>query len=250
MSLAFSDTTNKDGIIQRLERVLFGDNGDGTISGNSTLLAYFTGDINLALDRAFSIIFEADGTWQFDDSNHTDYPIITTNIVANQRDYTFTTDGNSNLILDIEKVAILTSASATVYEEIEPRDIHSDKFSPFVANDTTVTGVPTFYDKLGNGIFLDPIPDYSATNGLKLYINREGSYFTTSDTTKKPGIAGVLHEYFVIRPAYQYAYANGLSTVSFFYEEMLRIEEAMKKYYARREQDKRNVITPKKINYI
>jgi hypothetical protein len=250
MSLAFSDTTNKDGIIQGLERTLFGDNGDARISGDTTLLAYFTNDVNLALDKAFSLIFRADGRWQFDDRNHTDYPIITTNIVANQRDYSFTVDGNSNLILEIQKVAILQSATATVYQEIEPVDAQTEKQSHFVANDTTRVGVPWKYDKTANGIFLDPIPDYAATNGLKLYISREGNYFTVADTTQMPGFAGIFHEYCVLRPAYQYAYRNGLTNANALREEMLLMEKEMEEFYGKRAKDERFVMTPKKNNYV
>lgn len=107
MSLVFSNTTTKNGLIQLCERTC-GFN-DGEISGNTTTLAKFTGDINIALDRALSIIFEVGGTWQFDDSNFTDYPIITTGIVSGQRDYSFTVDGSSNLILDIYRVQVSDS---------------------------------------------------------------------------------------------------------------------------------------------
>lgn len=33
----------------------------------------------------------ADGTWAFDDSNHEDLPIITTDLKTGQRDYSFLT---------------------------------------------------------------------------------------------------------------------------------------------------------------
>lgn len=250
MSKVYSDTTNKDGIIQSIEQTLFGNDADGKISGNTTLLAQFTGLVNESLDRAFAIIFQADGRWQFDDRNHTDYPIITTNIVSGQRDYSFTVDGSSNLILEIEKVAILKGASETVYDEIKPIDISTDETSPFVANDTNVTGVPTVYDKLGNGIFLDPIPNYNATNGLKVYISREGNYFTTSDTTQMPGFAGLFHEYCVLNPAYKYAYRNNLSNTNFLRDEMMNMEKEIVKYYSKRAQDERARITPKRSLYI
>jgi len=250
MSLAYSDTSGKDGIIQGIERTLFGDNGDGRISGNTTLLAMFTAEVNLALDRAFHIIFTADGTWQFDDSNHTDYPIITTNIVANQRDYSFTTDGSSNLILDIQRVAILPSATATTYEEISLVDAQSDQDSPFVQHDTTRKGTPYQYDKTANGIFLDPIPSYSVSAGLRLYISREGSYFTTADTTKKPGFAGLYHEYLVLLPSYKYAFRNNLANTASLRYEVEKMEKDIETFYGRRKKDERPVMTGKKILYV
>lgn len=247
MSLVYSNVTTKGGIIQAIERILFGDNGDARISGNITLLANFTAEINQALDRAFHIIFQADGTWQFDDSNHTDYPFITTNIVANQRDYSFTTDGSSNLILTIQKVAILPSSTATVYQEIDPVDLQTEHDSPIVGNNTGITGIPCEYDKTANGIFLDPIPSYSAVSGLKLYISREGSYFATSDTTKKPGFAGLYHEYLALLPAYKYAYRNGLANAGALREEVAVMEAAITEHYRSRKQDETEGLTVESI---
>lgn len=235
MSLAFSNTSSKNGIIQGIERTLFGDNGDGRISGNTTLLAYFTSDINLALDRAFSLIFNAEGRWQFDDSNHTDYPIITTNLVANQRDYSFTADQNSNLILHIHKVLI--AGDDGIYREIKAVDVQKDEDTTGFWDGRNTTGTPVQYDKTANAIFLDPIPSYSETNGLKIYISREASYFTTSDSTKKAGIAGIFHEYLILRPCWEYAFRNGLSNAGAIQNEMLRMEQEIVHYYSKRNKD-------------
>ena len=65
-----------------------------------------TADENLALDKVTGIIFTSSGRWQYDDTNHEDYPIITTNLTSGQRDYTFTTDEQGNLILDIYRVMV------------------------------------------------------------------------------------------------------------------------------------------------
>ena len=237
MSLAFSDTTNKDGIIQRLEQTLYGENGDARISGNSTLLAMFTGDINQAHDDALSIILGADGTWQFDDTNHTDYPIITTNIVSGQRDYPFTSDENSNLILEVHK--IVAADSSGTFHEMKPLDSQTTKETTGFWDGTTNSGVPLYYDKTANAVFLEPVPNYNYTNGLKFYISREGSYFATSDTTKTPGIAGIFHDYYVIAPAYRHAIRKNMKNMSFLRDEKIRIEAAIKDYYSRRNEDVR-----------
>lgn len=247
MSIAFSDTTNKDGIIQQIEQTL--GFPDGHISGDTTRLKQWTGSINLGLDKAFHIIFNADGRWQFDDRNHTDYPELTANLVASQRDYPFTTDSNSNFILAVHKVAILPSATATVYREIDSVDAIGEGENSFVENDTSVTGVPDKYDKSANGIFLDPIPSYSATNGLKIIISREGSYFTTSDTTKYPGFAGLYHEYLVLEPAYRYARANNLEIKETLKRDVLEMEQRITEYYSRRDKDERDVMTPEYQTY-
>ena len=211
----------------------------------SYTVAEKTADINLALANVWSMIFECGGTWQFDDYNHTDYPIITTDLVSGQRDYAFTSDGSSNLILDIYKVMV--AGADGIYREIYPVDQQSPNnavtnVDTFI-NGQDKTGTPTRYDKTANGIFLDLIPNYNLTNGLKVFINREGSYFTTSDTTKKAGFSGLFHEYLALRPSYQYAYRNSLKNEARLEREMFKIETAIRKHYGNRERDVRRGMT-------
>jgi len=194
-------------------------------------------DINLALDRAWSIILQASGTWQLDDSNQTDYPIITTDLASAQRDYSFTVDGSLNVILDIYKVMVADPNG--LFHEIYPVDVQSGKGMDSFFSGQNIGGQPFRYDKTANGIFLDPVPNYSVAGGLKIYINREATYFTVSDTTKKPGFAGIFHEYLALRPSYQYAYRNGLANVNVLKSEMLEMEDAIGEYYSKRSKDEK-----------
>lgn len=236
MGLYFSGVA---GIIQTI---------DDTVGTNSTTypIAKKTRDVNLALDRVFALIFQVGGTWQFDDSNHTDYPIITTNLVANQRDYAFTDDGAGNLILDVYKVMVADENGD--FFEVYPVDQQTNPPSTMVDGQNT-SGQPFFYDKTGNGIFLDPIPNYNSTNGLKVFINRTGSYFTTTDTTKKPGFAGLFHEYLVLRPSYMYAMRKGLEQANRLKAEMLEMEAEIQNYYKSRERDVVKTLSGKVNNY-
>lgn len=211
-------------------------------------VAQKTVDENLAMDKAFDIIFKAGGKWQFDDSNHADYPIITTNLVDGQRDYTFTTDEQGNLILDIYKVMIKDEGG--VFREIYSVDQQTDEVTDGFWDGENHEGIPHRYDKTANGIFLDAIPSYNSTGGLKIFINREASYFTTADTTKKPGFAGLFHEYVALRPSYQYAYRNSLPNVNAFKNEMIEMESAMKKYYRDRSKDESMIIRGETINSV
>ena len=245
MSIPFSSTTNKNGLIQLIERILSFNDGD--ISGNPTLLAQFTADINLTIDEVFGFLFPLGGTWQLDDSNQTDYPIITTSLVSGQRDYSFTTDQQGNVILDIYRVLVANSAG--VYSDITPVDQQtgSDSDTNSFVNGANVGGIPTKYDKTANGIFLDPIPNYNYSAGLRVFINREGSYFTVSDTTKKVGFAHLFHEYFAIVPAQKYARSHGLSVAGGIMRngartgllmEIQDMRRAIIDYYGTRQKDK------------
>ncbi len=257
MSMPFSDTTTYKGLVQMYEEECGFEPGD--ISGNTRKLRKFTAEVNQALDDFFALALPASGTWQFDDSNQTDYPIIKTNIVSGQRDYPFTTDENGNLILDIYKVMIMRSAVATTYEEITPVDAQSEYEygDTNVSSENTTGGMPCEYDKTANGIFLNPIPNYNATNGLKLYINREASYFVYTDTDKKPGVPGLFHKYFYLKPAQAYARRNSLANAAKIDTEIMRLEGVPEKgivgsiarYFGHRIRDERKSITTKPITF-
>ena len=237
MSLQFSNTTTKGGIIQHIERYC-GFN-DGDISGNALKLAQFTSDVNLAHDEVINLAIEAGGTWKFDDSNHTDYPIMRTALVDGQRDYTFTADGSGNLVLDIYKVVIKREDGSKV--EIYPvdqeeRGNNSEDVSSFY-NGEDAEGTPTRYDKSANGILLDLIPNYDMARGLEVHINREGSYFLTSDTTKKPGVDGRIHEYYPISVSEKFASINTLPNRKSLLEKKMLFEYKIQSIYGRRERD-------------
>ena len=210
---------------------------DDNCKSNSTSypVADKTRDINLALDEVFSTIFEVGGTWQFDDSNHTDYAIITTNLVSGQRDYTFTTDEQGNLVLEVLKVFVADEQGN--FREVTPVDVPAGSAPSNHYDGLNTGGQPNTYDKLGNGILLDPIPNYNRTKGLKVYISREGSYFTTADTTKKAGFAGIFHEYLALRPSYQYARTNRLDNKNDLKIDMMEMKNAIREYYKAREKD-------------
>jgi hypothetical protein len=218
---------------------------DSNVKSNSTSypIAEKVIDINVGVDRLLNIIFKSGGTWNFDDSNHTDYPIITTDLIKGQRDYSFTSDENGNLILDIYKVMVKDESG--FFRELKPRDQQTESATQGFWDGQDIEGAVVEYDKTANGIFLNQIPSYNSTGGLKIFINREGSYFTTSDTTKKPGFAGLFHSYLALFPSYQYAVRNGLSNVKLFEYEIQKMEQEVSDFYGSRGKDVKRVIRSK-----
>lgn len=239
MSLQFRDDTNYRGLVQIYEKEIGADLG--FVTNNTTRLKNFTADCNLALDDFFTLAFKSDGRWQFDDSNHTDYPTITTNLVSGQRDYSFTSDELGNLILEVQKVAVANSSGQ--FSEIASVDVTTESGMGAFFDGQNASGTPTRYDKMANAIFLDPIPNYNYTNGLKVYINREASYFTYTDTTKKPGIPGLFHRYLAIKPAFDYARRNSSANSVALQNEILRIEQDIRSYFSLRNKDERKRMT-------
>lgn len=236
MSLYFNDTSTKKGIIQEIESECGLD--DGAITNDTDLFKKFTVSVNLALDDFWAIAIPASGKWQLDDSNYDNtnggYPIITANIVSGQRDYPFTTDGSGNLILDVYKVMVADSTG--YFREIKPVDQQNDLDMESFYNGQNASGVPTRYDKTANGIFLDVVPNYSRDASLKVFINREASYFTTAHTTRKPGVPGIFHRYFVLKPSLDYA-RRYLTTDAYnkIRTELKEMEEAIKYHFAGRD---------------
>lgn len=230
MSMQFSDTSGRTGIVELLE--------DLTTTQSATTSSYplktKTRDINNAFAKYMQLAIASAGRWQVDDTNQTDYPIIKTNLVANQQDYSFTVDANSNQILDIHRVEILdTAGNAVLLKPIDQEDIKNMAMTEY----QKTAGTPTFYDKTSNGIVLYPAPSYNSTNGLKIYTSRTPSYFVSTDTTKKPGIPDMFHEYLALRPAYYYCLQKSLPQTNNYYQEMLDLESRIKEYHRDRSKD-------------
>jgi hypothetical protein len=244
MSIAYSDTTNKDGLLQKLEDCL-GFN-DGDITGNSVLKTKFTGKINSALDEIFAIALKTLG-WNVDDLNWTHDPFITTNLVSGQRDYHFSTDEDGSLILGIYKVMVANSSG--VFYELTPVDIQKNAPNSMI-DGQNLTGSPNSYDKTGNGIFLDLIPNYSYTDGIKIFIDREPTYFLVSDTTKLAGVDGLCHDYLYLKPAYEYARDKGFQNVERLYRDLLTAVKKIEDRYSNKEKDVNKIMTNKKILFI
>jgi hypothetical protein len=197
--------------------------------------------INLALDEAMATIFQLGGTWQFDDGNHAADPIITTNLVANQRDYHFTVDEQSNMILDILRVQVKDASG--VFHDLDRVDMQRN--GPTTLTDgQSSTGVPTKYALTGNGIFLDLVPSYSSTGGLRVFINRQASYFISSDTTKVAGIDGLCHDFLYLKPAYEYARDKGLAIREALFRDLDLSMQKIKNRYKTKERDVSKRMTP------
>lgn len=237
MSMPFSNTSTRQGIIELLE--------DLTTTQSATTSSYpiatKTRDINNALAKYTQLAISSQGRWQFDDTNHTDYPIIKTNLVSGQQDYSFTVDENGNQILDIERVEILDSAS--IGHELRPldiKDLDGTAMTEFMKNG----GIPVYYDKTANGIVLYPAPNYNGTNALKIYTSRTPSYFASTDTTKKAGIPDVFHEYLALRPAYYYCLQKGMTIANNYLTEMQDMESRIKEYHRDRSKDETMKMRP------
>lgn len=175
----------------------------------------------------------ADRRFQFDDTNHTALPEGTTALTINQSDYSFLTDQQGNTIITLIGVSLLQNGK---YEMLTPVDRNDPSYDPSTFG--TVSGTPTEYDKIADNIIrLDKLPPATVSAGLKFYFQRTGSYFTSADTTKSPGVSPLLHRGYVIAAAYDIALTLGLANLQSLAVEREMEKEKMVRYFSERNQD-------------
>lgn len=245
--MQFSNTTTKGGILQRCELNL--SLPDGAITGDATLLAYFTGLANETYNELFTEILASQDSWDFDDSNHTDFAIATTPFIASQRDYKFATTLE---ILKIKRMDVTYDGST--YVPCNPVD--SSEFNFGIGNatneDTNFSKDSPAYDVKADSIWIYPLPnatDVAAGGEIRLEFSRDLDDFATTDTTQEPGIDRPFHDLIPLGASMKYAIIKNMDNAknlkSLFDERLF----AMKGYYARKQEDKDAVLlTPYEIS--
>lgn len=241
--MQFKDTATKLGLIEYCETTLFGDSGYGQISNNTNRLYQFTGRINRAQDRFVFLAMTADGRWNYDDNNYTDYGIATTNLVSGQRDYTFALEH-----LEIEKVLIKDSSGTwtLLTKTIDVSDTfgNSNLAKTYLENNTGNTGMPVAYDKMANSIIFDKSPNYNSTSGLKIYFKRGPSYFAYTDTIKVPGFASIFHEYLALHASVNYAIDRTITIAKDKYTQLAQMEVSIGRFFSTRNKDEKPRLKP------
>lgn len=233
------DTSNKyDSIYHHTLRLL------GLADDDTAALptADFMRSANIKLrDLAFEL-WRNSTDWEFDDSNNTDLPIATADLVASQQDYAMPTT-----VLSIERVEAMDDNGD--YKVLKQIDKTGDKRNPHLERYSN-EGLPIEYDLIGNSIFLFPTPNASDTtlsSGLRLYFSRDISEFDTTDTTKEPGVPKVFHPYIAYGVAYDEAVSKNMNEqrVRNLQRGVGKYEEKISTFYTKRNKDKRTRLKPK-----
>lgn len=225
--MQFSDTVNSTGIVQQTRSLM-------RVDATQWPTAKIVNSCNNWLDTITGYAIGADRQFQWDDTNHTKLPIGTTNLVANQAEYSFLTDEQGNKILNLLRIDILDPSGD--YRELELIDQAS--ISGALDEFESTAGLPRYYDKIADNIIrLYPKPASNVTAGLKFYFQRSASYFAATDTTKEPGVAPLLHRGFVIASAYDGALTLGLQNLQALSVEKQMEEAKMRQYFSIRNQD-------------
>ena len=196
---------------------------------------------NRALERVTGLIRQAQGRWQWDDSNNPDYAIATTLLVADQQDYEL-----DPTHYQIERVEVKDQdGNWSKLESIDQADLYNTSLTDFLKT----AGSPQYYDKVGNSIFLYPKPNYGQTASLKVFYERGPDYFETTDTTKQPGFNPLFHSLIPLWNAYDYAFINTLPILGSISERISLMEDDLKAYYSLRDKDEHLRLSTRRINY-
>lgn len=232
---------------------------------------------NTAMEKVVDVILRADGRWQFDDANNSDYPngvAVLSNLVSAQQAYAIDTS-----LIKVTGVSIKNQSG--LWRKLLPFDADSDlnnsstplTFVPLVNFGPTMDraeflktpGAPQFYDVTGSSVVLYPAPDngisVTLTSGLKIYGQRTAQLFTSAEVTtgtKVPGFASQFHHIIAYLSALPYAMAYKPERVAMIQAEITRvmgdpdrgITGALARFYSKRDKDERPIMTPKKIRYI
>jgi len=220
---------------------------DGLCDSNTTSypVADKTRRVNSALEELVGEIINADGTWQWDDTNNTTLPVGTQTLVASQSLYSF-----NDKFLQIEHVKVKDVDG--VWHTLTPIDEVEFGVTP-IEEYFQDTGLPTHYDKVGDdSIKLYPAPiatHCTLTSGLKVNFKRTAHLFAADDTTAEPGLPSTHHILLAYMASIPYCALYHPERVNFLMIKVAEMKKTLLKHFAQREKDakKRFKFTP--INY-
>lgn len=237
--MIFSDVAGRTGIVQSLEDLT------GTRDDSSYPTAVKTKDINLAFDDYQNLVKQVSGTWLAEDTNHTKYPNMKFDLISGQLDYPFTEDEQGNQVQDIYRVECQDVSGN--WRLLTPVD--EMRYKVAISSLEDQSGTPTEYYKSANGIFLCLKPNYTRSNGIRMYFTRSPSYFEASDTVKEPGIPNGHHKYLFWKPSYWYWLPRDTAKANLYLAEVQRIEAEVTKDISNRSRDERVGFRPRYTNY-
>lgn len=232
--MVFSDVTNKQGIVEEIDSLCDTDS-------TSYPLAAKLRRVNSKYEQIVGNLIVMNGTWQFDDSNYTTFPIGKGTLVASQNDYAF---DSSHLVID--SVEVLDKNG--IWHLLNPID--RQNLGVPIEEYAKTPGLPTEYDKSGSSLLLYPAPsaaECTLTNGLRVYFQRTASIFLVSDTTKTPGFASPYHIILAYAAAIPYCATYKKDRVALYQREMERLERDLYAFESNKEKDVRKRITFKGV---
>lgn len=202
-------------------------------------------NINLHYYDAVTDILSSQSNWEWDDTNTTDYPIGTTNLVASQKDYSLPSD-----FLKLLRVEVKDASGA--YRQVQQFDEQQIKNGLGLSEFMKTDGLPIYYREIANAIELYPAASAATvtlTAGLKVYYQRSQAEFTTNDAGSSPGFAAPFHRLLSIGAAYDYAFSKTLPIATPLKQRLEEMRQSLKEYYSTRNREVKPKMQPVPRNY-
>jgi hypothetical protein len=250
-STSSSSATYRQGIVEEIDRLCDTDD-------TSYPRADKTSRVNNALETVIGWIVNADGTWQFDDTNYSDQPRGTGTLVEGQEVYSFSSD-----YLDVEAVEVLDTGTPKIYRRLAPLDLNDlgglgpEEYFGKTSAGNPQTGFPSFYDIEGDFIRLYPAPTSTSvtlSSGLRVWFRRTASLFTvttgTGEDTKQAGFASPYHVILAYMASIPYCMQYKKDRVALYEKRVEDIKKEIIAHYGHRETDRRKIMRMKSISYL
>lgn len=202
-------------------------------------------DLNIWYQKIVSMILESQDESDFDDARNSDYPIMTTSMVASQRDYTIPV---SEKVLKIKRVDV--TYDGTNWYRATPIDdgaVQAGDGNAMVTDQNYYQSAPR-YDIKYNSIFLYPQPtaaDVSAGGSIRIEWTRNVTPFVAADYTSAltdstvvPGYDDPFHPMLAWGAAYEFASTNQLPQLSNITGNLQDWENRLRTHYSRKVQDR------------
>jgi hypothetical protein len=193
-------------------------------------------NINIAYQDVARLIWDSEGTWQYDDSNSTTLPIAKTTLVHAQQDYTLPSTAQRILNVSVKD-------SSGNFWKLQPIDIQDFTLAP--SEEFKTPGLPIYYDLIGRSIMLYPAPASGAVtlaSGMSVYVDRDVIEFATTASTTIPGFATPFHRILSYAAAIDFTQDSGVKDR--LVSQRARLEAGLVKFYSRRAVESPSRIKP------
>jgi len=206
--------------------------------------------VNASLEELVGVIINNDGTWEWDDTNHTDLPRGTGTLVEGQQSYSFASEYLQITMIEIKDVN-------GNWVKLKPLDkdelgmLSSDEYFGLTSGNPK-TGFTEFYDQLGDSLLLYPAPTstyITLASGLRIWFKRTIDLFTAADTTQEPGLPSTHHVMLAFMAAIPYCMKYHKDRVPLYEKKVDEMKVTLLKHFAHREKSKRKIMTPKRIDF-
>ena len=207
--------------------------------------------VNAMYEELVALIINADGTWEFDDSNYTDLPRGKGTLVEGQENYTF-----ASQYLQISQIEILDTNNRYIkikpLDKTELGDLSPQEYFGVDSSGNPKKGFPQYFDQIGRTIFLYPAPssaNITLANGLRVWFKRTIDLFTTADTTQEPALPSTHHILLAYMAAIPYCMKYKPTRVAWLEKKTDEMKSTLMKHYGQREKARRKQMTMAPISF-